>query len=79
MLFATSVLAYYHFFAGEWVQARIHLERALALGRAIGAPRVVASPLVELGWLCLAEGSWDEASRYLEVGRSAAEGGANVR
>jgi tetratricopeptide (TPR) repeat protein len=77
-VFAAGLLANSHLFAGEWVQARTHLERALARGRAIGAPRVVASPLAGLGRLCLAEGAWDEASRYLEVVRSAGEGGASI-
>jgi tetratricopeptide (TPR) repeat protein len=71
---AVNLAAVGYFVAGDWVRARGHLERALALARQIGAPRVVAPPLVELGWLCLVEGSWDEASRYLEEGRSAAEG-----
>jgi tetratricopeptide (TPR) repeat protein len=78
VVFATLVLAGNHFFAGEWLQARTHLERALALGRAIGAPRVLAPPLIELGWLCLAKGAWDDASRYLEEGRSAAEGSVGL-
>jgi uncharacterized protein HemY len=38
----------------------------------------VAPPLVLLGRLCLAEGSWDEASRFLEEGRSAAQGSASI-
>jgi tetratricopeptide (TPR) repeat protein/transcriptional regulator with XRE-family HTH domain len=71
---AVNLAAVGYVVAGEWVQARTHLERALALARHIGAPRVVAPPLVLLGRLCLAEGAWDEASRYLEEGRSAAQG-----
>jgi tetratricopeptide (TPR) repeat protein len=43
------------------------------LGRAIGVPRVVAPPLVLLGRLCLSEGAWDEASRYLEEGCTIAD------
>jgi tetratricopeptide (TPR) repeat protein len=74
---AVNLAAVGYFVAGDWVRAREHLEWALALARQIGAPRVVAPPLVELGWLCLAEGAWDEASRYLEEGCSAAQGSAN--
>src|SRR5207244_3155305 len=78
VVFAAVTLAGDHFHSGDWYQARRHLERALDLSRASGAPRVVASPLILLGRLCLAEGTWDEAARYLEEGRSAAERGASI-
>ena len=32
----------------------------------------MASPLIELGWLYLAEGAWDEASRHAEAIEEAA-------
>jgi tetratricopeptide (TPR) repeat protein len=76
VVFAAVTLAVGYFVAGDWVQARTHLERALA--REIGAPHVVASPLVEVGLLCLAEGAWDEATRYLEEGRAIADRSTNL-
>src|SRR5919204_654804 len=75
---AGVTLAGDHFHAGDWPQARRHLERARDLSGAGGAPHVVAPPLLLLGRLCLAEGSWDEASRYLEEGHSAAQGSASI-
>jgi tetratricopeptide (TPR) repeat protein len=38
----------------------------------------VASPLVLLGWLCLAEGAWDEATKYLEEGCAIADRGVRL-
>jgi tetratricopeptide (TPR) repeat protein len=78
IVFAAVTVAGDHFHTGDWPQARWHLERALALSGASVAPRVVAPPLILLGRLCLAEGSWDEASRYLEEGRSAAERSTSI-
>jgi tetratricopeptide (TPR) repeat protein len=54
------------FYLGQWDQARLDFERAVAICRQIGASSTSAYPLFELGRLCLAEGRWDEASRYLE-------------
>jgi tetratricopeptide (TPR) repeat protein len=70
---AVNLAAVGYFVAGDWAQARTHLERALGLARQIGAPRVVAPALVQLGWLCLAEGAWDEATKYLEEGCAMAD------
>ena len=64
------------FFLGEWPAARRELERALALGRAVNLAGCVAPPLLELGWLCLAEGAWAEACGYLDeaIAVASAEG-----
>src|SRR5579885_2867191 len=64
------------FFRGEWPAARRELERALALGRAVNLAGCVAPPLLELGWLCLAEGAWAEACGYLDeaIAVASAEG-----
>jgi uncharacterized protein HemY len=67
-VFVRTTLAVACFFVGDWTQARLHLEHALTLSREIGAPRVIAAPVVELGRLCLAEGAWEDTARYLEEG-----------
>src|SRR5919202_5062761 len=57
----------------DWAQARLHLEHALTLSLENCAPRVIAAPVVQLGRLCLAEGAWENAARYLEEGMALAE------
>jgi tetratricopeptide (TPR) repeat protein len=54
------------FFSGDWAQARADFERALALCRQTGMSYAAPFPLLDLGRLCLAEGSWEEAVGYLE-------------
>ena len=54
------------FFRGDWTQARVDIERAVAGCRQVDTSHMAAYPLSELGWLCLAEGRWDDASRYME-------------
>ena len=56
------------FLTGDWSQARVDYERAVALSRQIGASWGSMYPLLDLGRLCLAEGAWEEAARYLEEG-----------
>jgi tetratricopeptide (TPR) repeat protein len=52
------------FFTGNWTLARDHIERAPTLPDSM--PYFDAGSCLELGRLALAEGAWDEASRYLE-------------
>lgn len=64
---------------GDWAQARVDLESALALGRQIGAPSLIAYPLFELARLRLAEGADAEARRYLEESIALAEGSGDLQ
>lgn len=65
------------FVQGEWAESRVLFERSMALLRPIGGSLWDAFPLLGLGELSMAEGSWDEASQYLEQGLAAAERGSN--
>jgi tetratricopeptide (TPR) repeat protein/transcriptional regulator with XRE-family HTH domain len=53
------------FYTGAWKQARSDFERAVTIFRAFGIA-VGAYPLLHLGLLCLVEGAWDDAGRYLD-------------
>jgi tetratricopeptide (TPR) repeat protein/transcriptional regulator with XRE-family HTH domain len=62
----TALQGWTAFHAGDWAQARRDGEQALALSREIELSNGFAFPRVWLGQLCIAEGRWDEAVRYLE-------------
>jgi transcriptional regulator with XRE-family HTH domain/tetratricopeptide (TPR) repeat protein len=59
------------FHAGDWAQARADGERAVAISRQIGPSWANEHSFAWLAHLCLAEGKWDEAARYLEEGGGA--------
>jgi tetratricopeptide (TPR) repeat protein len=63
-------LAYY---MGDWSQARVDLERAVAMTHPLGSPWGTWFALFPLGQLCLAEGDWEAVSRYVEEARTIAE------
>jgi len=54
------------FFAGDWRGARADFEAALTTSRQVGMSSGYAYPLFYLGYLCIGEGAWDEAIRYLD-------------
>ncbi len=54
------------FFTGDWRGARADFEAALVTSRQIGMSSGYAYPLFYLGYLCIGEGAWDEAIRYLD-------------
>jgi tetratricopeptide (TPR) repeat protein len=54
------------FLAGAWAEARKDFERAAALGREVGQYWGSASPALNLGALCVAQGVDSEASEHLE-------------
>ncbi|HVA90823.1 MAG TPA: tetratricopeptide repeat protein, partial [Chloroflexota bacterium] len=53
------------FYLGDWRQARQDYEQAVALSRQLEPSWRSPWPLVDLGRLCLHEGKWEEAFRYL--------------
>ncbi len=61
---ATFRIAALAFFEGDWPGARRALARLEPLQQLPG--ELAAGPALELGRLCLAEGAWEEATRYLE-------------
>ncbi len=67
------------FFLGDWMGARDDDERAVAIGRQVGGAWGTAYPLLQLGALCLAEGSWDEAGRLLRECVTVAERSNDVQ
>ena len=62
---ATIRLAALAFFEGNWSLAHDYLARLEPLPEQMS--ELDASLLLELGRLCLAEGAWEEAARYLEA------------
>jgi len=54
------------FFSGDWRGARADFEGALTTSRQVGMSSGYAYPLFYLGYLCIGEGSWDEATCYLD-------------
>jgi tetratricopeptide (TPR) repeat protein len=54
------------FSEGAWARARDCLERSAATLGQVGASRTSAWPPLALGQLCLAEGKWEKAARFLE-------------
>jgi tetratricopeptide (TPR) repeat protein/transcriptional regulator with XRE-family HTH domain len=61
------------FHTGAWAQARADGEQAVAMSRQIGPSWATDHSFAWLAHLCLAEGKWDEASRYLEESRGASD------
>jgi tetratricopeptide (TPR) repeat protein/transcriptional regulator with XRE-family HTH domain len=70
----TSTRGVRGFYAGDWVSARLHSERAVILSRGAGTPFASAFPLIHLGQLCLYQGLGEEAARYLEESSAIARG-----
>ncbi|HVA91969.1 MAG TPA: hypothetical protein VNL71_19250, partial [Chloroflexota bacterium] len=69
----TADLAFLHtrhgmtsFFLGDWSEARQYFEQAVAINRRIEPSWVSGWALLDLGRLCLYEGRWEDATRYLE-------------
>jgi tetratricopeptide (TPR) repeat protein len=54
------------FEAGRFADAQMHLDRALAVARRIGAGNFEAQSLCLLGQLCAAQGRMDEARQFLD-------------
>jgi len=68
----TADLAFLHtrhgmtsFFLGDWSEARQYFERAVAICRRLEPSWVSGWALLDLGRLCLYEGRWEDAARYL--------------
>jgi tetratricopeptide (TPR) repeat protein len=61
------------FLMGDWSTARTDLEHAVVMGRQTGDNACFAETAVFLGEYCLAAGKWDEATRYLDEAKAAAE------
>ena len=57
---------------GNWPEARLHLDRALALERP-GESIYAISPLRVLGQLCILKGDWDQAREHLTTSLTLAE------
>jgi tetratricopeptide (TPR) repeat protein len=57
---------------GDWARARQHVEQALTMLRAADSTHMLAYPLSAMGWLCVAERRWDEASAALDEATSMA-------
>jgi tetratricopeptide (TPR) repeat protein len=68
-IFSMMRLGVSAFFTGDWPRAGTWFERAMALTDQVGLVQGqdYAVPRLELGRLRLAEGAWEEGSRYLEA------------
>jgi tetratricopeptide (TPR) repeat protein/transcriptional regulator with XRE-family HTH domain len=64
IMLSTGRLVALDFFEGNWGQARRTLERVEPFPER--RAELNCAPQLELGRLCLAEGSWEQAARYLE-------------
>ncbi len=58
-------------YSGEWARARADFEEALALVRGIGDTEATVYPLLDLAFLSLLEGRWDELASLDEAARLA--------
>lgn len=75
--FFTNALGRNAFWAGDWHQARVHLQDAERMSRAAGRSWLSPYPLLELGRLSLATGDERAAAEHLETALALAEGHAD--
>jgi tetratricopeptide (TPR) repeat protein len=61
------------FCPGQWGEARLHFERAVAIVQPLGAYDYAMYPFLDLGRLCLLEGAWEESVCYLDEALRGAE------
>lgn len=72
--FSQTLLGYVVFVLGDWALARRYWEDALELVRSLGTTVMASGPRMDLGWLSLHEGRWEEASRWLHEALDMATG-----
>jgi hypothetical protein len=66
IIVTTALSAWLAFLVGDWDQARMDGERAVALSRQADIPWPTRDALLRRGQLCLAEGYSEKASSYLQ-------------
>jgi tetratricopeptide (TPR) repeat protein len=78
-----ALMTYYrgvlNVYIGDWKVARGAFEHAVALVRQVATAWTSAYPLLGLGHLCLLEGQWDAAGRFLQEAITVADRSGNLQ